>query len=183
MRSPTDQTAGIRGVSVGAASGAVAVLAHGLGGASGVPASSSLVLLFAACALVGVVAGTFPRGAHAVSTMAVLAVGQYVGHTALSLGPGHSHHGVTVAMVIAHLVAIPLGALAIRGAEVGLGRAISSVCRLVIALVGVVGVPSRPTVPVPDAERAIVRQLLRRPVISLRGPPRHGLRASHPAPV
>ncbi|MGW5439715.1 hypothetical protein [Nocardia asteroides] len=182
MRSPTDHTARLRGAAVGAASGAVAVLAHGLGGATMVPDGASLTLLFAACALVGVVVSALPRGHGAASTMAVLAVGQGVGHTALSLGHAHHHH-FSVVMLLAHLVAIPAGALAIRGAEVGVRRAITSVRGLVIALGGPPN-PAAPRAGMPRAdERAIARQLLLRPGIGLRGPPVAGGTALHPAPA
>ncbi|MFI5502853.1 hypothetical protein ACIA5E_27665 [Nocardia asteroides] len=182
MRSPTDHTARLRGAAVGAASGAVAVLAHGLGGATMVPDGASLTLLFAACALVGVVVSALPRGHGAVSTMVVLAVGQGIGHTALSLGHAHHHH-FTVLMLLAHLVAIPVGALAIRGAEVGVRRAITSVRGLVTALGGPPN-PSAPPTGLPRADdRAIARQLLLRPGIGLRGPPAAGGTALHPVPA
>ncbi|WP_194825760.1 hypothetical protein [Nocardia sp. XZ_19_231] len=182
MGSPTDHTARLRGAAVGSASGAVAVLAHGLGGAAAVPAGSALALLFAACALIGVVVTALPRGNSAMSTMVVLAVGQCVGHTALSLGH-FQHHTISGAMVLAHLVAIPVGALAIRAAEVGVRRAVTSVRQLVLVLAGVPSPAERPVrLPVAD-ERAVLRQLLLRPNIGLRGPPGVGATAFHPVPA
>ncbi|MGW6622555.1 hypothetical protein ACWF99_15110 [Nocardia sp. NPDC055002] len=182
MRSPTDHTARLRGAAVGAASGAVAVLAHGLGGATALPAGSSMVLLFAACALIGVVVSALPRGHSPVSTMVVLAVGQCAGHTAMSLGHVQ-HHPLSAAMVLAHLVAITVGAIAIRAAEVGVRRAITSVRQLVLVVAGVGCPPARPVrLPAAD-ERAVVRQLLLRPDIGLRGPPRRGATALTPVPA
>ncbi|MFE9784325.1 hypothetical protein ACFYO7_02970 [Nocardia salmonicida] len=182
MGSPTDHTARLRGAAVGSASGAVAVLAHGLGGATAVPGGSALTLLFAACALIGVVVTALPRGNNAMSTMVVLAVGQCAGHTALSLGHVQ-HHAISGAMVIAHLVAIPVGAIAIRAAEVGVCRAVTSVRQLVLVLVGVASPAEHPVrLPVAD-ERAVLRQLLLRPDIGLRGPPRAGATASDPVPA
>ncbi|MFE3320474.1 hypothetical protein [Nocardia sp. NPDC059195] len=183
MGSPTDHTARLRGAAVGSASGAVAVLAHGLGGATAVPAGSALTLLFAACALIGVVVTALPRGNSAVSTMVVLAIGQGVGHTALALGHTQHHHTASAAMLLAHLVAIPTGAIAIRAAEVGVRRAITSVRRLAVVLAGVPCQAARP-VRLPRAdERAVLRQLLLRPGISLRGPPRVGSTVVHPVPA
>ncbi|MFD4439819.1 hypothetical protein ACFWPK_08575 [Nocardia sp. NPDC058519] len=182
MGSPTDHTARLRGAAVGSASGAVAVLAHGLGGASAVPTGSALTLLFAACALIGVVVTALPRGNSAVSTMVVLAVGQGIGHTALTLGHTQ-HHTVSAAMLLAHLVAIPAGATAIRAAEVGVRRAITSVRRLAVVLAGVPGPAARRgRLPRAD-ERAVLRQLLLRPGIGLRGPPRVGSTVVHPVPA
>ncbi|MFJ2835238.1 hypothetical protein ACIO52_07715 [Nocardia sp. NPDC087230] len=183
MRSPRDHTARLRGAAVGAASGAVAVLAHGLGGASSVPGGSSVALLLAACALIGVITSALPRGNTPLATMAVLAVGQGVGHAALSLGHAQHHHAFSAAMLVAHLVAIPVGALAIRAAEVGVRRAITSVRRLVLALDGPPAPSARPC-PLPRAdERALARHLLRRPGIGLRGPPAAGRTALHPVPA
>ncbi|MDO3650233.1 hypothetical protein [Nocardia mangyaensis] len=181
MRSPTDHTAPLRGAAVGAASGAVAVLAHGLGGASAVPSGSSLTLLFAACALIGVIAAALPRGNTSAMTMTVLAIGQGIGHTALSLGHAQHAHTYSAAMLLAHLVAIPAGALAIRAAEVGVRRALTSVRQLVRGLVAppVDRCTALPVV----AERAVVRQLLLRPGIGLRGPPRADAHPAHPVPA
>lgn len=182
MRSPTDHTARLRGAAVGAASGAVAVLAHGLGGATAIPAGSSLTLLFAACALIGVVVTALPRGDSPASTMAVLAVGQGIGHTALTLGHTH-HHSFSAAMLLAHLVAIPAGALAIRAAEIGVRRAITSVRRLVLVLAGITE-PAAPAFRLPPVEeRAVLRQLLLRPGIGLRGPPPAVATRLHPVPA
>lgn len=181
MRAPTDHTARLRGAAVGAASGAVAVLAHGLGGATAVPSGASLTLLLAACALIGVVAAALPRGNTPAMTMAVLAIGQGIGHTALSLGHAQHAHTYSAAMLLAHLAAIPAGALAIRAAEVGVRRAITSVRQFVR---GLVVSPVGQLTPLPViAERAVVRQLCVRPGIGLRGPPRAAGRSAHPVPA
>ncbi|MFD3744318.1 hypothetical protein [Nocardia sp. NPDC058633] len=183
MPSPTDHTARLRGAAVGSASGAVAVAAHGLGGASAVPTGSASTLLFAACALIGVVVTAMPRGNSPVSTMAVLAVGQGIGHTALSMGHTQHHHSVSTAMLLAHLVAIPVGTIAIRAAEVGVRRAITSVRGLAVVLAGVPCPVARGVLsPIAD-ERAVLRQLLLRPGIGLRGPPLAGSTVVHPVPA
>ncbi|UGT53214.1 hypothetical protein [Nocardia asteroides] len=183
MRSPTDHTARLRGAAVGAASGAVAVLAHGLGGASALPSGSSATLLLAACALIGVVVSALPRGTTALSTMTVLALGQVVGHTALSLGHAQHQHIFSAAMLLAHLVAIPVGALAIRAAEVGVRRAITSVRRLARVLGGGPSLCVRSVAAPLVDERAVLRQLLPRPGIGVRGPPTTGVTFLHPVPA
>lgn len=183
MRAPTDHTARLRGAAVGAASGAVAVLAHGLGGATALPSGSSATVLLAACGLIGVVVSALPRGNTALSTMSVLALGQIVGHTALSLGHTQHQHTFSAAMLLAHLVAIPVGAIAIRAAEVGLRRAITSVRRLARVLADAPSPAARPG-PTPLAdERALLRQLLLRPGIGLRGPPAVGRLSFPPVPA
>ncbi|MGW0252229.1 hypothetical protein ACWDYH_36945 [Nocardia goodfellowii] len=122
-----------RGAFVGSASGAVSVAAHALGGGVVSPGDSSIALLLGACALIGVVVGAL-RGAPGsgrsdLGALALLLMaGQAVGHTALTLAPGHQHvaHSAGL-MLLAHLLAIPVGALLIRAAEIGLARAAAGV--------------------------------------------------------
>ncbi|MFE3187911.1 hypothetical protein ACFXHA_02820 [Nocardia sp. NPDC059240] len=177
MRSPTDHTARLRGAAVGAASGAVAILAHGLGGGASTPDSSALTLLLAACTLIGVVVASLRPRYGIAGTMALLAVGQSVGHGALSMAPGHHHHLASPSMLAAHLIAIPVGALAIRAAEAGMRRAVTSVRRFILTLVSALVPPA--TCPRARAgdDRAEARRLLVSPAIGRRGPPGPG--ASH----
>ncbi|MVU82676.1 hypothetical protein GPX89_36270 [Nocardia sp. ET3-3] len=171
MRSPTDHTARLRGAAVGASSGAVAILAHGLGGGATAIEGSALALLFAACAAIGaVVASIRPRYGLA-GTMAMLAAGQSLGHAALSMPTGHHHHASSPSMLLAHLIAIPLGALVIRAAEAGMRRAVTSVRRFILALASAPQPPGRPVPVWVGDERATVRRLLVSPGIGRRGPP------------
>ncbi|MFD0000616.1 hypothetical protein [Nocardia sp. NPDC127526] len=173
MPSPTDHTARLRGAGVGAASGAVAIFAHALGGGTTTPDGSSMALLVAACALIGVVVGSVrPRGGVA-ALMGMLTVGQAIGHVALSVSPTHHHHSVTPLMLAAHLVAIPVGAMLISAAEAGVRRAITSLRRFIVAL-GLAPVPpERPGRAFAADERAMARRLLVSPGIGRRGPPRN----------
>ncbi|MEU0546084.1 hypothetical protein [Nocardia sp. NPDC005978] len=183
MRSPTDHTAPLRGAAVGATSGAVAIFAHALGGGTALPAGSAVALLLAACGLIGVVVAAL-RPAHVLAaTMGMLAVGQAVGHLALSMSPGHHQHGATPLMLAAHLVAIPVGALLIGAAEVGLRRAITSARRFMVALAGVLTPPERVAGAFRADERAVVRRLLVSPGIGRRGPPRGPIVFSHVVPA
>ncbi|RJO70975.1 hypothetical protein D5S18_27780 [Nocardia panacis] len=134
MREPRDATARARGAFVGSASGAVGIAAHALGGGEVALGQSGLALLIAACALVGHLVGSLRNRYGLVEVMVLLAGGQTLGHTALSLAPGHQHGGATGAMLAAHLVAIPVGAVLIRGAELAITRVVSSVRRIVAAL-------------------------------------------------
>ncbi|MBF6170601.1 hypothetical protein IU476_03855 [Nocardia blacklockiae] len=116
----------MRGASVGAAAGVVSIAAHALGGGMVTPGSAAVALLVAACTLIGVLVaaagGGLPR------LLVLLAVG----HGALSVAPGHCHPAVfSPGMLVAHLVAVPVGAVAVRGAEVALRRVLSRVWRVV----------------------------------------------------
>nr|WP_051161598.1 hypothetical protein [Nocardia transvalensis] len=161
----------MRGASVGAASGAVSIAAHALGGGVVSLGSAAVPLLVAACTLVGVVVAALGTGLPRL--MLMLGAGQVVGHAALSAAPGHCHPAVfTSAMLVAHLVAIPVGALLVRGAEIALGRILSSVRRVVVALAGTLET-SRPTPRIVRAVRVTIpRRLLLSSGTGRRGPPR-----------
>ncbi|MGW5111949.1 hypothetical protein [Nocardia sp. NPDC004123] len=184
MRSTTDHTARLRGAAVGASSGAVAILAHGLGGGATLLDGSALALLFAACTLIGVVVATLRPRYGIAGTMAMLAVGQSIGHAALSMSPGHHHHdSSSPSMLLAHLVAIPVGALVIRAAEAGMRRAITSVRRFILALGPILRPPAPRLRPCRADDRAEARRLLVSPGIGRRGPPRARAPFPHLAPA
>lgn len=129
------------------------------------------MLLFAACAVTGVVVASVRPRYGLASVMGMLAAGQGIGHIALSMSPEHHHHAASPTMPVAHLIAIPFGALIIRAAEVGMRRAITSVRRFIVAL-GITPVPTeRPERTTSVDERAAVRLLLVSPGIGRRGPP------------
>ncbi|MFD6356514.1 hypothetical protein [Nocardia tengchongensis] len=171
MRSPTDHTARLRGAAVGASSGAVAILAHGLGGGATLADGSALALLLAACTVIGVVVASLRPRYGLAGTMGMLAAGQAIGHAALSMSPGHHHHSSSPAMLIAHLVAIPVGAIVIRAAEAGMRRAVTSVRRFLLALGAVLAPRSNWMRPRVADDRAVARRLLVSPGIGRRGPP------------
>ncbi|MFF2550094.1 hypothetical protein ACFVUS_03795 [Nocardia sp. NPDC058058] len=183
MHSPTDHTARLRGAAVGAASGAVAIFAHGLGGGTTAPAGSALALLFAACALIGVIVAAVRPGYGPIALMGMLAAGQGIGHIALSMSPGHHHHAASPAMLVAHLIAIPVGAMAIRAAEAGMRRAVTSVRRFILALADAPVPAERGARPTATAERATARLLAVTPGIARRGPPARARHLSHLAPA
>ncbi|MEU7144326.1 hypothetical protein ABZ942_33120 [Nocardia sp. NPDC046473] len=172
MRTSAEATARLRGAFVGSASGAVSIAAHALGGGEVSPGQSSIAMLIAACTIVGVVVGARRTRFGIAEVMVLLAIGQAVGHVALTMSPGHHHTtGMTSIMLAAHLAAIPLGALLIRGAEIGFGRATSAANRAVRVL------DTRPAAPfilryaVPVGPLAAPRRLLFSSGSGLRGPP------------
>ncbi|MFD0366258.1 hypothetical protein ACFQZZ_32895 [Nocardia sp. GCM10030253] len=172
MRTPTEATARLRGAFVGSASGAVSIAAHGLGGGTVSLDQSTLALLLAACALVGTVVTSLRTRHSVVEVMAMLAVGQTIGHTALSVSSGH-HHGMHngAAMLIAHLSAIPVGAVLIHGAERAIRCAASSARRIVDALGHGLLAPCALAVAVPLGPAPTPKRLLLSSGIGTRGPP------------
>lgn len=153
MPTPTDTTAPLRGASVGVLSATVTAAAHTFGGGM-FPSEAALVLLCLVCAAVGYLATTL-RVSNLARTrlMITLAAAQFVGHSLLTVVDGH-HHGPVIGnqMLVAHAVAVIVGAITIRGAEVGIRRAISSLRRMLPATVPLV-VDESHTTPTPPVYR------------------------------
>ncbi|MFC8529052.1 hypothetical protein [Nocardia sp. NPDC057227] len=120
MRTAPDP--GLRGPVVGALVAALAVAAHGAAG-GGFPGGADFALLQAVSVLTGAVAVLARRRgrfADAAGLLAVLAGGQYATHLLLAshLGSsGSGHFAGSAAMVVAHVLATLLVALAIPAAE------------------------------------------------------------------
>ena len=127
MSATTDGFAHLRGASVGALSALVTATAHTFGGGM-FPSDAAVVLLVLVCAAVGYATSVAPNtAAPRTQLLVVLATAQSIGHLLLTAVDGH-HHGpmLTQQMLTAHAVAVLVGALAIRGAEHGIRRAITS---------------------------------------------------------
>ncbi|MFC8532320.1 hypothetical protein [Nocardia sp. NPDC057227] len=124
----------LRGAFVGSGSGAVAAAAHAMGGGVVAPGGPATAALLAACCLVGVLVEAVPQRPGFARLLLVLALGQAAGHWALTHAP-QQHHGAhsTSAMLAAHLVAIPLGAVLIGAAERAAHAGIAALARLVPA--------------------------------------------------
>ncbi len=146
--------------------------AHALGGGPVSLTSASVVLLVAVCALTGTVtAGMRPGLAR---LLPMLAVGQAIGHVALAISPEHCHaHLLTPPMLAAHALAIPVGALLIRGAEAALRRVYASVLRVLVALIATVAAPRSHSLVTPAVPPITLRRLLISSGIGRRGPPRY----------
>ncbi len=169
MTTVPDARVRMRGAFVGAASGALSIGAHGVGGGVMMPSESALVLLVVVSAAVG---GAVTILGDRVPTMFVLALGQVLGHAILTIASEHHHGaGLTPSMLAAHAGATVLCAILIRGAIVGYSHALS-VLRRILPVLGVV-------LPVSDTERAnqtdyrpkVVLRLLVCSGAGTRGPP------------
>lgn len=125
----------LRGVFVGSGSGAVAAAAHAMGGGVVAPGGPATAALLAVCCLIGVLAEAVPQRPGFARLLLVLALGQAAGHWALTHAP-EQHHGAHAGsvMLAAHLVAIPLGALLIGGAERAVVAGITALARLLPVL-------------------------------------------------
>ena len=172
MSAARASAARLRGIFVGACSGASAVGAHSLGGGA-LPESPSIVLLLLGCAVIGAVASSPMQTRHALPVVAVyLSAGQVVGHCTLVLASGHSHgdHWST-AMLVAHLLAAAGGAALICVVERLFGALAGKIWRLFVAMLALLaGDERRPAAPVwmhaGPAARLLVSGGLR-----TRGPP------------
>ena len=103
MSATTDGSAPLRGASVG-------------------------VLLALVCAAIGYATSAAPTlVAPRAQLLMILTAAQSIGHLLLTVVDGH-HHGPMISqqMLVAHAVAILVNALAIRGAEHGIRRAVTS---------------------------------------------------------
>ncbi|MFI2230259.1 hypothetical protein [Nocardia testacea] len=171
----------LRGAFVGAASGSVSIAAHAAGGGTVTPGCSSTALLLAGCALAGALAFALRPERGPVSLLPLLALGQTIGHSALTAGPGHQHSAAPSApMLVAHLLAIPIGAVLIHSAERAVRYAIS---RLTNALRDptVHGFLFPRAVRVPESDRRAARHPLLSSGSGTRGPPPLPIRFSRSA--
>jgi hypothetical protein len=103
--------------------------------------------------------------------MGLLAIGQLLGHLALTLSP-HCHNVlITAPMLVAHLVATVAGAILVRGAETTLRRAVSLIRRAVGAVTHILGISGATVVvSVPDTV-TVPRRLVLASGTGRRGPP------------
>jgi hypothetical protein len=164
-----DARARLRGAFVGAASGALSIAAHGVGGGVMVPSEPALVLLVVVSAALGVLTAAL---GDRVPTTVVLALGQVVGHTVLTAASGH-HHGssLTPSMLAAHACATVLCALLIRGAVLGHSRAVAVLRRILPVLCLVLPVQDLPRTGSTDYRPNVVLRLLVSSGTGTRGPP------------
>ncbi|MEV6430462.1 hypothetical protein [Nocardia sp. NPDC051463] len=172
VRTPMETAARLRGAFVGSASGAVSIAAHTLAGGTVSPGRSALTLLLAACTLTGAVVASRRARYGAVEVMTMLAIGQTVGHLALSISADHHHStqpgGV---MLMTHLIAILVGGLLIHGAERAVTGAASSAVRAVDVLGTGPLAPQAPALAVSVGAMPPPKRLLFSSGIGTRGPP------------
>ena len=159
---------------MGAVSGAVSIFAHGLGGnGMSVPSSSSILLLVAACVVVGPAVASVRAPRHEwLLLLATLSAGQAVGHVMMSLQPMHSHSAVPgFGMLAAHAGAVVAAAALIRAAELAylIAAAVWERTRPPAGMPE--PIESRPLVSMPIVRASMARELLRASAGGTRGPP------------
>jgi len=161
----------LRGTAAGLLTGALAVAAHGVG--SGVaPTGAATAQLAVLAATVGALAGTIRKATDARVLLGLLATGQLLGHLMLS-AVGHSHASIAAppgaAMLVAHLVAIAVGAVLIASVD----RLCRAMSRAVRAAVRTVGPPvvAAPVLFASAADQPLRSALLLAASVSHRGPP------------
>lgn len=162
-----------RGAVVGLMSGTVAIAGHGLGGGAMALSESSLLLLVLVCIAAGaLVTPGQVQSNRLLVLLAVLGLGQVMGHVILTLSHGHAHSLLPApSMLAGHLTILVLTAVLLRGAERGLLAAFGFVARL---LTRVLDVPAG-RVPMWTATitsyRPAARRFLALSTAGTRGPP------------
>lgn len=163
-------SAGLRGLSTFAFTGALAVAAHAVAG-GGWPAGGAGVLLTVTAAVVGLCALS-ERAAGTAMLAAVLAGGQLAGHVALAAS-GHSHGETSTAptqvMLLTHAVAVVAGAVLVSACE-RLCQVLSQVARRCVSIARA-PVEVRTALAVTPDDQPLQHVLLLAASISHRGPP------------
>jgi len=161
----------LRGGFVGGTSAAVAVGAHGAGGAM-VPGAGSVVLVLSVCAVIGAIATTAGRVRGFVPVLALVAAGQGIGHCTLVFASGHTHGAHwSAAMVTAHAVAAVVCAALICAAEGLCEAAVRRVRRLIVVVLDVTDDDGLYRPAPPPLHHHLVPRLLVRSAFGTRGPP------------
>lgn len=168
----------MRGTCVGALSGAVAIAAHGLAnpgmaGMAPAPSVSGILLLIAACAVVGSLVASVraPRNEWLLLA-ATLSAGQAVGHLMLSMHSMHpSEPAISAGMLAAHAGAVVASAALIRAAELAYLAAVTVWERMRPPVGAPQPSPARPAQPIENVRATAARQLLLACAGGTRGPP------------
>ncbi len=165
----------MRGLAVAGSVIALAIGAHGLAG-GGTPHGVTLLLLGGAAAVLAAAVTAVPTLATRRRWLVpVLATGQVLAHTALSLGDAHSgmHSGshLTAPMLLAHTAAVVVCAALIAAAERIGPRAYAALRRILPRILTVLPVRLEPALPSAVADvRPVVTSACVGP-IARRGPP------------
>ncbi|MEO9328388.1 hypothetical protein [Gordonia aurantiaca] len=137
MTSAQETVHRMRGCAIGVLSACAAVAAHGTAGGS-LPDSDSLLLMIAACAVLGAAIGSLRRSPGPAVTLGLLVAGQFLAHMSLTAldGPAMIHHGIaspspSPSMIAMHLVATLVTAVAIRVGESVLPTLLTAIIALV----------------------------------------------------
>ncbi|WP_018603220.1 hypothetical protein [Mycobacterium sp. 155] len=167
----TDPAAALRGVSVGVLTAALAVAAHGTAG-GGWPGGAGTAQLALLAVTLGAVASRVRATTGALALSGLLGVGQLLAHVLLAID-GHAHRShplqPSVFMLVAHLVAVTIGALLITGGT----RLCAALSRTVRAMVRPAHPRSEPATraAVRSADQPLHSARLLGSSMSHRGPP------------
>ena len=165
----TDPAALTRGALVGACSGAIAIAAHGLGGAD-YPTANSVVVLFLVCGLFG--AATSFTSTNRLLLVGQLGAAQILGHYALAVSSDHAHGAqLTALMVASHAIAAGLCAVRIALVERLHSVVVSTMQQVVLALVAAEPAVEVAPASVPEYRPNVVTKLLVSSGLGTRGPP------------
>ncbi|UUO02264.1 hypothetical protein M4D79_01395 [Mycolicibacterium novocastrense] len=165
--SPSGFAARLRGAASGLLTAALAVAAHGYGGAEPLT-GAAVVALGIVAVTVGTLTATLSGASKTLVLLVVLACGQIVGHIVLGAS-GHDHAPRTAAMVAAHVVAVGVGAVLIAAGD-RLCGVVSRVMRVAVRVVCPPPAPhARPIARRPD--QPLRSALLLAASMSHRGPP------------
>jgi hypothetical protein len=149
---------------------ALAVAAHGTAG-GGLPSGSTAALLVLLSITLGALVATIRDAVDVRVLVAVLAVGQLLGHVLLGAG-GHAHSptaGAPLLMLGAHLVAVAVGAALIAAG----GRLAAALSRVLVVAARLVRHPVATTFAtvVTSADQPLQSVRLLSASLSHRGPP------------
>jgi hypothetical protein len=159
----------LRGTAAALLTATLSLAAHSVG-AGAIPAGAVATQLLVLAVTVGVLASVVHRAADVRVMVGFLAVGQLVGHLMLAAG-GHSHHPgpAPITVVLAHIVAIGIGAALITAGD-RLCQVLSRVLRVSVRRTA--QPMAAPVVTVArDADQPLRLRLLLAASVSLRGPP------------
>ncbi|NLE78350.1 MAG: hypothetical protein GX610_02020 [Rhodococcus sp.] len=172
MSSRSDLVARLRGCAVGSLSGGVSIAAHGIGGGSA-PSDGALVLLLLACAGFGTSVGAVRLPSAGLPFMfGILAAGQAIGHTTLSMASDHAHSVLPSGpMLWAHAAALVVTTLLVLATDTAATRVLAALVRAILTSIKPypVGVDLWSTTPVYRSN--VSRSLLATASAGTRGPP------------
>lgn len=165
----------MRGLAVAASVVTLAIGAHGMAG-GGTPQGTTLLLLGGVAAVLAAVVIAVPALALRRRWLVpVLASGQILSHTAMSLGdahdPAHAGSHLTMPMLVAHAAAVVVCAVLIAGAELVGPRVAAALRRVLPRILAILPVRLEPALPHVVADLRPVHPAVSVGSIARRGPP------------
>lgn len=168
---PSTAAARLRGAAAGLFTAALAVAAHGVAG-GGLPVGTGVALLAVLAGTIGALVVSSARTADVRVLIGLLSAGQLVGHPMLAVG-AHTH-GMHAspgpAMVVAHLLAVAVGAILI-GTGDRLCRAVSRAVEATVRAVIAAPIAAKPLPVSASSDQPLRSALELAASLSHRGPP------------